>query len=255
MGFDTETKDGHRIYWPEKRMVSVERSVKFNFPPEEVIIGLLPLEGERNDNERLTAIEPEMREAITKPSDVEETEVVPDVEETQVVPEVEEGRGKRIRKETEYVRMLKDGSAITGSRTGGVLPRGMRSGSSVVAGGGSEMDSAIVAGGGSEIEYAMAMVIESAEGLTPTYDEACNRADWPKWEQAIKDELEGLKKANTWRLVERPRNKNVVDCRWVLCIKKNAAGEIKNTKLDSSLRVSLRFMESNTMKPTHLLPN
>jgi hypothetical protein len=87
MGFDAETKDGHRIYWPEKRMVSVERSVKFNFPPEEVIIGILPLEGERNDNERLMAIEPERREVITEPSDVEET---------QVIPEVEEGRGKHI---------------------------------------------------------------------------------------------------------------------------------------------------------------
>ena len=31
MGFDAETKDSHRVYWPERRMVTVERSVKFNF--------------------------------------------------------------------------------------------------------------------------------------------------------------------------------------------------------------------------------
>ena len=28
MGFDDETRDGHHIYWPERRMVTVERSVK-----------------------------------------------------------------------------------------------------------------------------------------------------------------------------------------------------------------------------------
>lgn len=34
-------------------------------------------------------------------------------------------------------------------------------------------------------DYAMATVIESAEGLMPTYDEARKRPDWPKWEEAI----------------------------------------------------------------------
>jgi hypothetical protein len=34
MGFDAETRDGHRIYWPERRTVTV---VKFNFEPEEVV--------------------------------------------------------------------------------------------------------------------------------------------------------------------------------------------------------------------------
>ena len=31
MGFDSETRDGYRVYWPERRMVTVERSVKFKF--------------------------------------------------------------------------------------------------------------------------------------------------------------------------------------------------------------------------------
>ena len=52
MGFDAETKEGHRIYWPEKRMVTVERNVKFNFEPEEVVVEVLPLEGGRG---RLTS--------------------------------------------------------------------------------------------------------------------------------------------------------------------------------------------------------
>ena len=46
MGFDTDTKDGHQIYWPEKRMVTVEWSIKSNFESEEVTVRVLPLEGE-----------------------------------------------------------------------------------------------------------------------------------------------------------------------------------------------------------------
>ena len=45
MGFDAETRDGHHVYWPEKRSVTVERSVKFNFK-DEIQIPILPLEKE-----------------------------------------------------------------------------------------------------------------------------------------------------------------------------------------------------------------
>jgi hypothetical protein len=47
---------------------------------------------------------------------------------------------------------------------------------------------------------------------------------------AINIELENLKASGTWELVERPSGANVVDCRWVLRIKKNAAGEIEKYK-------------------------
>ena len=103
MGFDEESRDGHRVYWPEKRKVSVERNVKFNFEPDEVVVGDLPLEGESQETERLTAIEPEKPDHVDTPAINESgnnqirTEnrpispefVVPDVMET-------EGRGKRI---------------------------------------------------------------------------------------------------------------------------------------------------------------
>ena len=46
MGFDAETKEGHRIYWAERHTVSVERSVKFNVEPNDVVVGVLLLEGE-----------------------------------------------------------------------------------------------------------------------------------------------------------------------------------------------------------------
>ena len=48
----------------------------------------------------------------------------------------------------------------------------------------------------------MASVVENAEGLTPTYEEARKRPDWPKWDEAIKKELNSLEKMGTWHLVK-----------------------------------------------------
>ena len=70
-----------------------------------------------------------------------------------------------------------------------------------------------------------------AEGLEPmTVDEAKTRPDWPKWEEAINAELKSLEDAHTWNVVEHPKNTNVVSCKWVFKIKKNAAGEIDKYK-------------------------
>ena len=211
MGFDPDTKDGHRIYWPEKRAVSVERSIKFNFT-NGVVIRVPPLKGETVNNECLpipTTDEPTNTPAI---SNID----TPDVAQ----PPDKEGRGKRVRKETEYVRMLREGTGITGQRSG-VLPKGIQVGSSpkdVV-----DVESVVE-------EHAMVTVVESGEGLMPTYEEAHRRLDWPKWNEAIQKELDSLKRSDTWELVKRPAGTNIVDCQWVLHIKKNAQGKIEKYK-------------------------
>ena len=53
-------------------------------------------------------------------------------------------------------------------------------------------------------DFVMATVLEAAEGLNPSYEEAKKRTDWPKWEEAIKAELVSLEKNGMWRIVERP---------------------------------------------------
>ena len=74
MGFDTETKDGHDIYWPEKRSVTVERSVKFNFKDEiEVPIPILPLGKDK----------PEMPPVVTSDEDVEKMDEVAKIPSTE----------------------------------------------------------------------------------------------------------------------------------------------------------------------------
>ena len=138
LGFDGDTRDRHRIYWPERRTVSVERNVKFNFQDDEVVVGVLLLEGEFEGGERSTPDE--------APN---ETEAVNDQNETTDDLPTTEGRGKHIRKETEYVRALRDGTGVTGDRSR-ILPRGIQMGSTVVK------EQAGIAIDVPEIDYAMA---------------------------------------------------------------------------------------------------
>ena len=42
----------------------------------------------------------------------------------------------------------------------------------------------------------------------------------------IKVELEALKKAGTWGVIERPRRRNIVVCKWVLHIKKDVTNSL-----------------------------
>ena len=79
-------------------------------------------------------------------------------------------------------------------------------------------------------EYVMATVMGSTEDIMPMYKEAQKHSDWPKWEEAIQVELKNLQDSGTWKLVKHPAGANIVDCHWVLCIKKNAAGEIEKYK-------------------------
>ena len=74
----------------------MEWSVKFNFEADEVVVGMLLLEGERKIDERLTTIESEKQQIDNvPPADLP----ADDVEIPVVVPEAAEGRGKRVRKE------------------------------------------------------------------------------------------------------------------------------------------------------------
>ncbi|CAL8175713.1 unnamed protein product [Prunus armeniaca] len=54
--------------------------------------------------------------------------------------------------------------------------------------------------------------------------------DNPKWKEAMYEELRALRKNSTWELVELPRGKKVVGCKWVFTIKHKADGSVDRYK-------------------------
>ena len=81
------------------------------------------------------------------------------------------------------------------------------------------------------VVYAMVARVSEVEGLDPlTIDEARARPNWPKWDEAISKELASLEAARTWDVVKCPKGVNIIGCKWVFKIKRNAAGEIDKYK-------------------------
>ena len=155
----------------------------------------------------------------------------PDFEEPEEEPT---GRGQHVRKPSAYIQALQSGAGQTSNRPSDPqVPRGIR-----VPKTGEEdpVDTAAHAETSEDwemvdiLEHAMATATSDSEALEPTFEEAKKRPDWAHWKVAIDAEITALKAAGTWSLVERPDGRNIVDCKWVLRIKKNAAGEIDKYK-------------------------
>lgn len=73
--------------------------------------------------------------------------------------------------------------------------------------------------------------------IPKNYQDLINRHDRFQWEQAIKEEIKSLEINNTWSLVSKPINKNVIDCRWVFTIKNDVFGNPTKYKARLMARV------------------
>jgi hypothetical protein len=148
-------------------------------------------------------------------------------------------RAQRVRRPSAYVRDLQSGAGVTSNRPSDPgVPRGLRAPAVPKT---VEEDAAEMAARASVsedwemveiLEHGLVAATSDSEALDPSsLGEAKKRPDWLHWEAAIKAELDALKAAGTWDLVERPDSRrNVVDAKWVLRVKKNAAGEIEKYK-------------------------
>jgi hypothetical protein len=50
------------------------------------------------------------------------------------------------------------------------------------------------------------------------------------WNKAMDEELDQIDKNDTWELVTRPKNKNVIDTKWVYRNKLNEYGQVTKNK-------------------------
>ncbi|RVW53975.1 Retrovirus-related Pol polyprotein from transposon RE1 [Vitis vinifera] len=51
-----------------------------------------------------------------------------------------------------------------------------------------------------------------------------------EWKDAMREEMGALEKNKTWEIVERPKGKNIVDCKWIFTLKYKADGSLERHK-------------------------
>ena len=54
--------------------------------------------------------------------------------------------------------------------------------------------------------------------------------DDPNWKVAVMEEINALKRSGTWELVDLPKEKRTVGCKWVFTMKCKADGGIERYK-------------------------
>jgi hypothetical protein len=64
--------------------------------------------------------------------------------------------------------------------------------------------------------------------IEPTYVEEANKDEF--WNKAMDEELDQIEKNDTWELVPRPKNKNVISTKWVCRNKLNEDGQVTRIK-------------------------
>lgn len=246
VGIDENSK-GFRVYWPDKKTVSVERNVYFN----KAGLSDSRLEGEDWEIIETKSDEP-ASETITNTSQPLST--IPPVS-TNVPPPKSTSdndseapnepqaprRSTRDRKPSQRARDILEGRAVTGERTRretgakastlGAIDENMKRDGNFGLEGESDIGWAQIVELELEDECAMAAEAQDVEGLEPrTLNEAKTRPDWPLWEKAIHEELGVLREAGTWKLVEQPTGANIVGSKWVFRAKKDASGKIVRYK-------------------------
>ncbi|CAA7268571.1 unnamed protein product [Cyclocybe aegerita] len=216
MGLDEKSK-GVRVYWPDKRTVTVERNVYF----DKTASSVSRLEGE--DWEFIETTPDSTPDGLTS---------------TPSMPSEPETRSKRTQKPTQRLRDILEGRAVLSNRPGAqkVTP-GVQLPSEILyalyseAGFEGENEDGWVMVADFIDEYAMAAEISEKEALEPrSLAKARTRPDWPLWEKAILEELAVLKAAGTWELVDAPPGANIVGSKWVFRAKKDAAGNVVRYK-------------------------
>jgi hypothetical protein len=64
--------------------------------------------------------------------------------------------------------------------------------------------------------------------IEPTYFEEANQDEF--WNKGMDEELDQIEKIDTWELVPRPKDKNVIDTKWIYRNKLNEDGQVTRNK-------------------------
>lgn len=238
LGYAPNAK-GYRVYWPNKRTVGIERNVRF-VESEPAPVADEQLKGAKTDKGNLPVQSeppaPPIPAPVTPslpPSPIREPQpaIADDKPEEAALPEQALGRGQRIRKPSEYVLRLQRGEGTAdgciGSAPKGVQADKVMGATALVVTDESDNAEHIWSEDDYHLHYPFEHALVIQAGQEPlTLAQAQASPDWPHWKIAIDKENANLLDHDTYELVEPPTNMNIVGCRYVFRVKRNADGTI-----------------------------
>lgn len=80
----------------------------------------------------------------------------------------------------------------------------------------------------SKMSTGCAFILETVE--PKSYREAISCSESDKWIDAMNSEIASLQKSRTWNLADLPRDKKVIDNKWVYKVKFSSSGAVKRHK-------------------------
>jgi hypothetical protein len=212
VGIDDSSK-GCCVYWPDTKTLTVERNVYF----DKTAVSVVRLEGENINFE----IEPTDLRTVPDPTPLPKAD-----KPTQKAPSVNEERNepapKRIRKPSQRILDIIEGHAVSTNRPADpTIAKGIQlppitenqliEPTDFKCEG--QADWIMVLEDAEFLEeYVLVAEVREMEGMEPqSLAEVKRRPDWLQWERGIKEELETLRLAGTWKLVDHPRgDQNII---------------------------------------------
>ena len=87
-----------------------------------------------------------------------------------------------------------------------------------------------MAHGLANLEHIESAFVTLADDEPANYREATNSPNAAKWQESMNDEFDSLKKYQTWYLVDKPPNVNIVGSRWTYRVKRDNLGLVNRYK-------------------------
>jgi len=197
VGVDSQSK-AYRVYWPEKRKVSVERNV--TFAPLEVVVGV----DAQDEGESMTISTNASHRSDNAPN-VQVTSPPPPLPTTPPRPPIPLDTPPALRPKCThyppgYYASLNEGESVNLA-----------------------IDLAETDLLDKSITHHMALAAAVPE---PTLQQALNGPDGIEWQEAIDYEISQLEKLGTWEIVNAPsQHANIIPCHFVLATKRGPNGE------------------------------